>query len=230
VVAKVNAASVPRSERILGRATCLATDAVGDIVRIRAAKVGNVFQVEKVDIGTPGSPPAVAIIRKKDSPTNAIIHFHGPLRGIYAALSPGTIYLVGTDARPAKVGDANYPVGGVDYFQQIGVATSTDELLVIPLDVSFGGLPAGAVRFFNQFFNELPDGVRTSFTTAMPFRHGGVDAESVHYSGQRLLHGVGNDYIAVESGGVGTGWDTIVMAVPPKLWSVLLIDFVPDVP
>lgn len=208
----------------------MATDVVGDIVRIRATKVGNVFQVEKVDVSTSGSLPAVAIVRKKDSPTNAIVHFHGPLRGIYASLSPGSIYLVGTDARPAKVGDANYPVVGSDYFQQIGVATSSDELLVIPLGVSFGGGgPAGAVRFFNQAFNEVPDGVRTSFTTAMPFRHGGVDSESVHYGGQRLLHGAGNDYLAAESGGGGTGFDTIVMSVPPKSWSNFLVDFVPDV-
>lgn len=225
--AKVNAASVPRSERILGRATCLATDAVGDCVRIRAAKVGNVFQVEKVDISTPGSPPAVAIIRKKYTATNCIVHFHGPLRNVYTGLSPGIIYLVGTDGQPAKLGDANYPVAGTDYFQQIGVATSTDELLVIPLDVAFGGLPSSGIRFFDQQFNEAPDGVRTSFTTAINFRHGGPDGESVHYSGQRLFEGAANDYIAVESGGVGTGYDTIVMAVPPKSWSNLLIDYTP---
>jgi hypothetical protein len=230
VVAKVNAASIPRSERILGRATCLATDAIGDCVRIRAAKVGNAFQVEKVDISTPGDPPAVAIVLRKDSPTNCIIHFHGPLRGVYSGLSPGVVYLVGTDGRPAAVGDANYPVAGSDYFQQIGVATSSDELLVHPLGASFGGLPSGAIRFYNQTFNEAPDGIRTSFTTAINFRHGGPDAESVHYSGQRLFEGAGNDYTAVESGGVGTGYDTIVMAVPPKSWANLLIDFVPDVP
>ena len=48
MVAKVNAASVPRSERILGRGNCLATDDVQDCVRITGPKVSNRFQVTKV--------------------------------------------------------------------------------------------------------------------------------------------------------------------------------------
>jgi len=225
VPAKVNAASVPRSERILGRATCLATDAVGDCVRIRAAKVGNVFQVEKVDISTPGSPPAVAVVLKKDSPTNAIVHFHGPLRGVYTGLSPGIIYLVGVDGRPAKSGDANYPVAGADYFQQIGVATSGDELLVIPLDVAFGGPPVGGIRFFQRVL--VPTGNPSVFTAPTNFQHGGVDTEAVHYNGQRLFEGAGNDYIASESGGVGTGYDTITLLFVPRAGSNFLIDYTP---
>ena len=54
---KANLASVPRSERILGRSDCLTTDAVGDIVRITGAKVGNRFQVAKIDLSLPETPP-----------------------------------------------------------------------------------------------------------------------------------------------------------------------------
>jgi len=226
VVAKVNAASVPRSERILGRATCLATDIVGDCVRIRATKVGNVFQVEKVDVSTSGSPPAVAIVRKKYSPTNCIVHFHGPLRNVYAGLSPGFVYLVGTDGQPAKSGDANYPVSGNDYFQQIGVATSVGELLVIPLDVAFGGPPFGGIRFYSRV--PIPTGNPSIFTTAINFRHGGVDTEVFQYNGQRLLEGVGNDYIASESGGVGTGYVTITLLFVPRAGSNYLMDYTPS--
>ena len=226
---KVNAASVPRSERILGRANCLATDATGDCVRITGPKVGNRFQVEKVNIGVPGLHLAVGIIAKKYDATTCVVEFHGPLRNVYLALSPGRVYLVGTDSRVAKQGDPNYPVSGSHFFQQIGVSTSTNEILVAPLDASFGVAPGASARWFNQPFNELPDGARTTFTTALLFRHGGVDSESVYYSGQRLLHGVGNDYVAAESGGPGTGFDTIIMAQTPKVWSNLQIDFVPDV-
>lgn len=227
MVAKVNAASVPRSERILGRADCLATDVVGAAVRIRAAKVGTRFQVEKVDISTIGHPPGVAIIVKKYTATDCIVQFHGPLRGIYAGLTPGVVYLIGTDAQPAAIGDANYPVGGSDYFQQMGVATSSDELLVGFLDASFGGLSGGSFRFFQRSLTATGD--PKVFTVAMPFRHGGVDTEVVKYNGQILLEGSGNDYVASESGGIGTGYDTITFEFVPRLASNFLIDYTPDV-
>lgn len=229
MVAKVNAASVPRSERILGRANCLASDSIGDCVRITGSKIANRFQVTKVDIGVSGSHLSVGIIAKKYNATTCVVQFHGPLRNVYVVLSPGIPYLVGTDSKIAKVGDPNYPIPGTHFFQQIGVATSFDELLVIPMESAFGGSSGASVRFYNQPFNESPDGVRTTFTTFFKFKHGGVDSENVHYGGQRLLHGAGNDYIAIEPGGIGTGYNAIVMAVPPKSWSNMLIDFVPDI-
>jgi len=229
VVTKVNAASVPRSERILGRADCLVTDVVGDVVRIRAAKVSNRFQVEKVDISTPGSPPAVAVIRKKYTATDCIIHFHGPLRNTYTGLTPGRIYLVGTDGRPAKAGDANYPVSGSDYFQQIGVATSDDELLVIFLSASFGGAPVAAARFFRQLL--IPTANPLIFNTALPFNHGGIDTEVVHVNGHAQVDGAFGigDYLASESGGPGAGYDTITFHYTQKAYFVRRIDYTPDI-
>ena len=227
MVAKVNAASVPRSERILGRADCLATDAVGDIVRIRAAKVGNRFQVEKVDIANPVSPPAVAIVKKKYSATDCIVHFHGPLKNTYTGLVPGRAYYVGSDSRPAISGDANYPLSGVDFFQQMGVSTSDDELLVSFLDAVFGGTGGGAVRFYQQPL--MATGDPKVFTAPMFFVHGGVETEVIHYNGQRLLEGAGCDYVASESGGAGTGYDTITLEFTPRSGSNWLIDYTPDV-
>jgi hypothetical protein len=226
VVAKVNAASVPRSERILGRADCLSSDAVGDVVRIRAAKVGNRFQVEKVDISTPGSPPSVAVVVKKYTATDCIVHFHGPLKSIYAGLTPGVAYVVGTDSRPAAVGDANYPTAGSDYFQQMGVATDDEELLVVFLGASFGGASTSA-RLFQQLLTAT--GNPKIFTTGLNFRHGGVDTEVVSYNGQRLVEGLGNDYVASESGGVGTGYDTITLEFTPRPASNFRVDYTPDV-
>jgi len=224
VVAKVNAASVPRSERILGRANCLATDVVGDVVRIRAAKTGNRFEVEKVDISTIGSPPGVGVVVKKYAATDCIVHFHGPLKNTYAGLTPGRAYLIGSDSTPAKAGDANYPVAGFDYFQQMGVSTSDDELLVSFLDVSFGG---PGVRFFQQV--PTPTADPKVFTVPIFFKHGGVDTEILSYNGQRLIEGVGNDYVASESGGFGTGYDTITLEFTPRAGSNWRIDYTPDV-
>jgi len=131
VVAKVNAASVPRSERILGRANCLATDDVGDCVRITGTKVGNRFQVTKVDPANSGEDQAVGIIVRKDDPTNCIVQFHGPMRGVYTGLTPGKRYWVGSDSRlTLTIGTP--AVGGIFYLQFMGVATDDQEVLVDP--------------------------------------------------------------------------------------------------
>jgi len=130
-VQKVNAASVPRAERILGRANCLATDAVGDCVRITAAKIANRFQVTKFVPTVTGTDQAVGIIIKKDDPTTCIVQFHGPMRGVYTGLTPGRRYWVGSDSRlTLSVGVPG--IGGVFYLQMMGVATDDEEILVDP--------------------------------------------------------------------------------------------------
>lgn len=228
MVAKVNAASVPRSERILGRATCLATDLVGDCVYVTAPRVGNLYQVAKVDIAVGLQMPAVGVVAKKYAPTDCVVHFHGPLRSIFSGLVPGRSYFVGTDGRPARPGDPTYPVlGGANYFQQIGVATSSNELLVIPLEVSLGGPGGGGVRYHQQLLVGPINGINTVFTVPISFTHGGVFTESLYFNGQLLLEGVGNDYVASESGGPGTGHDTITTLFVAKTGQRLSLDFTP---
>jgi len=131
VVAKVNAASVPRSERILGRANCLATDSVMDCVRITGSKVSNRFQVTKVDPTNPGEDQAIGIIIKKYDPTTCVVQFHGPMRGVYTGLAPGKRYWIDTNARlTTAIGTP--AIGGVFYLQMMGVATDDEEILVDP--------------------------------------------------------------------------------------------------
>jgi len=64
---------------------------------------------------------------------------------------------------------------------------------------------------------ETPTGLindaNTSFTTAADFING---SESVYFNGVRQTEGVGSDYVRSESGGVGTGYDTITFAVAPR--------------
>jgi len=226
VVTKLNAASVPRSEKILGRANCLATDSISDCVRIRAPKTGNRFEVEKVDIGVSGSLPSVAIVIRKYSATDCIVQFHGPLKDIYTGLVSGSSYVVGSDAKLARIGDANYPVSGVDFFQFMGVATSDEEFLIHPLQATFGGLFTSA-RFFGQALTPTVD--PQIFITSLKFKHGGIDTEIVNYNGQQLLDGTVNDDSASESGGVGTGYDTISLTFTPRPLSNWSIDYTPDV-
>lgn len=74
------------------------------------------------------------------------------------------------------------------------------------------------------------DGVNTVFTTARPFLRTGDFREAVYLRGLRYSEGVGCDYVAVESGGVGTGYDTIVFSRPPRADDNLLIDYYPAGP
>lgn len=140
MVGKANPASVPRSERIVRHATCGAGDALRQCVRVTAPRVGNLWNVGGVTSSTITElTPAVGVIIKKLSPTECFVQFHGPVQlGLYSGLTPGQRYVVGTDGQPATIGDINYPLLGVGLFQQIGIATSDDELLVHPVGVGTG--------------------------------------------------------------------------------------------
>lgn len=52
----------------------------------------------------------------------------------------------------------------------------------------------------------------------------------VYWNGVRLRLGASNDYTVSESGGAGTGYDTIVMAVAPKADDQLTADYIVDNP
>lgn len=63
------------------------------------------------------------------------------------------------------------------------------------------------------------DGVNTVFTTPDKFLNDGTTSIFVYLNGVRLELGVGNDYTLSESGGAGTGYDTVTLPfapVPPK--------------
>ena len=82
--------------------------------------------------------------------------------------------------------------------------------------------PAPA-RVYNYDPGGSVNGQNVSFTIPMFVN----DTQSVCLNGMRMSPGVGNDYITAESGGVGTGYDTLVLAVPPSPGSSLLVDYDP---
>lgn len=66
------------------------------------------------------------------------------------------------------------------------------------------------------------DGLNTSFTTPDDFEPSTL---AVFYNGQRLKEGALDDYIVSESGGAGTGFDTIITTIAPKIGDRLLSDY-----
>lgn len=77
-----------------------------------------------------------------------------------------------------------------------------------------GALPSGVI-----------DGVNTLFTTSSFFQE---DSIAVYYNGQRLRRGASNDYVVSESGGIGTGFDTIDLTFAPRsspMVDVITVDY-----
>jgi hypothetical protein len=69
------------------------------------------------------------------------------------------------------------------------------------------------------------DGVNVSFQTPEPFVQTNQMNIRVYRNGQRLRFGSVFDYTVAESGGPGTGYDTVIVAVPPKSADNLIADY-----
>ena len=80
----------------------------------------------------------------------------------------------------------------------------------VPFPLAGGG---GGTRTFNEVPTGAINGINTVYTTAVDFVAG---TEAVFFNGVRQHPGAGNDYSISESGGVGTGFDTITLAVAPR--------------
>lgn len=121
----LNHATIPRAERVLRRATCQASDAVGACVRI----IGPA-EVETLDITDVTGSPAVGVIIDKPSPTEALVQFSGPITGVYSGLAPGDWYLVSVSG----VLSPNIPVVGAGqkvFVQHMGWALDDDVFMLV---------------------------------------------------------------------------------------------------
>ena len=74
----------------------------------------------------------------------------------------------------------------------------------------------------------VKDGVNATFTTPTKFK---PDTIKVFFNGLRQKIGVGNDFIVTESGGVGTGYDTVILDVSlaPYANESVVAEYVKDV-
>lgn len=111
-------------------ANCLAGDAPGDCVRMTGPEVAGKAQVTRVSIDAYATVPAWGVILSKSASTDCLVQWLGPLRGVYTGLTAGRVYFVGVDGRPTLTPPV--PTTVDLYLQRVGVALSTDALLLTP--------------------------------------------------------------------------------------------------
>jgi hypothetical protein len=108
-------------------ADCPSGVAVGDAVHVTGAKVGGVAQVATCDITSLSAMPAVGVVTAKPTSTDCTVQFGGEV-AVYSGLTPGKTYMVDQNGEPT----ATLPTVGSDhYVQRIGIATSTDSMLLL---------------------------------------------------------------------------------------------------
>jgi hypothetical protein len=70
------------------------------------------------------------------------------------------------------------------------------------------------------------NGMNVTFKTPEIFVQSSNLRVRVHLNGQRLRLGASNDYTVAESSGVGTGFDTIILAIAPRNHDVVIADYI----
>jgi len=107
--------------------TCLASAVVGDLVYVSAAsKV-----VRLVDITDSTKIPVVGCITSKPTSTSCVVQCAGLVSGVYAGLTPGQLYVAGTNGRPTLT--IPTPASGQSLFlQMVGIAIDTNMMLIQP--------------------------------------------------------------------------------------------------
>jgi hypothetical protein len=126
---RLQALPTNNADQQLFAAYCYSTDAVGDVVYIMGNKVGDRYQVTKVDIDDILTVPAVGIITRKTAPTDCEVQIGGILRGLYSGLTPQKVLFIGLDSRLTHI-TTPHPGSGRRALQIMGQALSTSELFL----------------------------------------------------------------------------------------------------
>lgn len=211
MVAKANAASIPRSEKALRRATCASSDAVGDVVYVTGPEVGSLLQVSALEVTGSTDPAPAGVITRKIDATTCVVQLHGPTLDIYSGLTAGEVYFVGSDAIPTLT-----PAVGSHI---IGLAIDDEKLFVQPRRITSGNGGGLLVERVGVDLIGTKDGLNREFSIpgGETFVHvPGSRTIRVHHNGRRLRWSSSGspedgDFEVVESGGAGTGFDTVRM-------------------
>jgi hypothetical protein len=111
-------------------AFCFSTDAVGDAVYIMGDRVGERYQVTKVDIDNITHVPAIGVIIFKTSSTECVVQTQGILQGVYTGLTPQKPLFIGTDSRLTEIVTPHKPTPGRRALQIMGQGIASTELLL----------------------------------------------------------------------------------------------------
>ncbi len=221
-----NVLSIPRALRIFARATvpaiCDPSDAIGNCVYISGDSVGNTYSVCTADPTSPDKMPAVGVIWKKSSTTRCSVRLFGELKGVYTGFTPGLPLYVGLDSKLTHTPPTN--PGGPIYVQQVGWAIASNMPFLWAGSNGGGGLES----VYQRPLTGVRDGSNTSYTTPEKFL---PETIRVYRNGVRQQRGTGLDFTLLESGGPGSGYDTVVFGseFPPILVEILFADYVPSV-
>lgn len=127
-----------RTDSTTFKAYCLVSDNVGDAVCIRGDRIGQIYQVTKVNIDDPNSirSCAVGVIRSKVPATNppevnilCTVQFGGELPLPDAGFDSGKLIFVGLDSRLTTT-PPPLPDTGTRILQQVGTALANDVALL----------------------------------------------------------------------------------------------------
>jgi hypothetical protein len=108
-----------------------------------------------------------------------------------------------------------------------GVAVSAREQVrgsPLSVDAKRTTIPSSAVRIGVPLVGII-DGVNVVFATVEPFVNVPPRTIALYLNGVRLSESAG-DYASSESGGPGTGYDTVTLIEAPRAGDVLRADFV----
>lgn len=83
----------------------------------------------------------------------------------------------------------------------------------------------GSTLLVDRSLTGIIDGINKVFVTADLFIRNSTFREALYVRGLRRNEGIGCDYLATESGGSGTGYDTITLAKAPKTGDSIVIDY-----
>lgn len=86
--------------------------------------------------------------------------------------------------------------------------------------------PPGSLRYYNVDLTAQVDGIVSLFLVPDEYH---LNTQVLYFNGVRQRPGVGSDYIPIESGGVGTGYDAVQFIHVPRPGDVLQIDYNPVV-
>ena len=113
-------------------AKCLSTDAVGKCVYISGPDVAGTYQVSTADpLDGSSKMPAFGIIISKSSATECLVQVTGELKGLITSLVPGRVVFVAADGSITQT-IPTAPLSQLAYIQSMGVALTSDVLLVMP--------------------------------------------------------------------------------------------------